>query len=184
MGVTLIRKTMKIFVLFIMAGNIPSLLLSNSCHSSETLTKHIDMRVRLLPALEDNYMYLIIDEKTKECAIVDPVEPRKVLVLSVWERERECVRVCVCVCVCAHVHVRVHAHARKCTSMHDGVKGAYGFWGVRRTGVLWVLPRRNNVYTGVRLEELRSLSGLCNIIQMLCLLDLMVINVSLVVTDK
>jgi len=37
------------------------------------------MRVRLLPALEDNYMYLLIDEGTKKCAVVDPVEPEKVL---------------------------------------------------------------------------------------------------------
>nr|KAG5709353.1 hypothetical protein BaRGS_029202 [Batillaria attramentaria] len=35
------------------------------------------MRVRLIPALEDNYMYLIIDEQTQECAAVDPVEPEK-----------------------------------------------------------------------------------------------------------
>lgn len=37
------------------------------------------MNVKILPALDDNYMYLIIDESTKEAAVVDPVEPRKVL---------------------------------------------------------------------------------------------------------
>lgn len=37
------------------------------------------MRVRLIPALEDNYMYLLIDEQTQECAVVDPVEPEKVM---------------------------------------------------------------------------------------------------------
>ncbi len=36
------------------------------------------MRVRLLPALQDNYMYLLIDEETNEAAVVDPVEPKKV----------------------------------------------------------------------------------------------------------
>ena len=36
------------------------------------------MRVRLLPALQDNYMYLLVDEETKTCAAVDPVEPQKV----------------------------------------------------------------------------------------------------------
>lgn len=36
------------------------------------------MKVELLPALTDNYMYLIIDEETKEAAIVDPVQPQKV----------------------------------------------------------------------------------------------------------
>ncbi|XP_033762239.1 hydroxyacylglutathione hydrolase, mitochondrial-like isoform X2 [Pecten maximus] len=37
------------------------------------------MKILLLPALKDNYMYLLIDEDTKECACVDPVEPDKVL---------------------------------------------------------------------------------------------------------
>ena len=37
-----------------------------------------DMKIRLVPALDDNYMYLLIDEKTKICAAVDPVEPDKV----------------------------------------------------------------------------------------------------------
>ncbi|XP_059144693.1 hydroxyacylglutathione hydrolase, mitochondrial-like [Physella acuta] len=41
-------------------------------------TLHRDMKVKLLPALEDNYMYLIIDESTRKCAVVDPVEPDKV----------------------------------------------------------------------------------------------------------
>lgn len=36
------------------------------------------MKIELLPALTDNYMYLLIDEATKEAAIVDPVEPGKV----------------------------------------------------------------------------------------------------------
>lgn len=36
------------------------------------------LRVELLPALTDNYMYLIIDGETKEAAIVDPVQPQKV----------------------------------------------------------------------------------------------------------
>lgn len=37
------------------------------------------MKVELLPALTDNYMYLLIDEETKEAAIVDPVQPQKVM---------------------------------------------------------------------------------------------------------
>jgi hydroxyacylglutathione hydrolase len=48
------------------------------CHSSSLLTQHADMRVKLLPALEDNYMYLLIDEKSKQCAVIDPVDPEKV----------------------------------------------------------------------------------------------------------
>ncbi|XP_075973804.1 hydroxyacylglutathione hydrolase tenzing norgay isoform X2 [Anticarsia gemmatalis] len=37
------------------------------------------MDVKILPALQDNYMYLIVDKATKEAAIVDPVEPKTVL---------------------------------------------------------------------------------------------------------
>lgn len=37
------------------------------------------MRVRYVPALSDNYMYLLIDEKSNTCAAVDPVEPKKLL---------------------------------------------------------------------------------------------------------
>ncbi|KAI9156643.1 hypothetical protein LWI28_010010 [Acer negundo] len=37
------------------------------------------MKIFHVPCLEDNYSYLIIDESTKEAAIVDPVEPEKVL---------------------------------------------------------------------------------------------------------
>lgn len=37
------------------------------------------MNIIPLEALQDNYMYLIVDESTKECAAVDPVEPKKVL---------------------------------------------------------------------------------------------------------
>lgn len=49
-------------------------------HMSELLANRQDMRVRLIPALEDNYMYLIIDEQTQECAAVDPVDPEKVCI--------------------------------------------------------------------------------------------------------
>ena len=37
------------------------------------------MRVRILPALSDNYMYLLMDNRTNQAAIVDPVEPDTVL---------------------------------------------------------------------------------------------------------
>lgn len=48
--------------------------------SNTTLSTAIyssNMKVKLIPALQDNYMYLIIDEETKEAALVDPVEPEK-----------------------------------------------------------------------------------------------------------
>ncbi|XP_078273792.1 hydroxyacylglutathione hydrolase, mitochondrial isoform X3 [Rhinoraja longicauda] len=44
----------------------------------ETLPK-AEMKVELLPALKDNYMYLLIDKESREAAIVDPVEPQKVV---------------------------------------------------------------------------------------------------------
>nr|XP_002130731.1 hydroxyacylglutathione hydrolase, mitochondrial-like [Ciona intestinalis] len=50
-----------------------------SYHSKPLSTQLNKMKVNLLPALEDNYMYLLVDEKTNEAAIVDPVEPDKVL---------------------------------------------------------------------------------------------------------
>ncbi|XP_049799639.1 LOW QUALITY PROTEIN: hydroxyacylglutathione hydrolase, mitochondrial [Schistocerca nitens] len=38
-----------------------------------------NMKVQVLSALKDNYMYLIVDEATKQAAVVDPVDPDKVL---------------------------------------------------------------------------------------------------------
>ncbi|CAN1852423.1 Hydroxyacylglutathione hydrolase cytoplasmic [Linum perenne] len=37
------------------------------------------MKIFHVPCLEDNYAYLIIDEATREAAVVDPVEPEKVV---------------------------------------------------------------------------------------------------------
>ncbi|CAA0811000.1 Hydroxyacylglutathione hydrolase cytoplasmic [Striga hermonthica] len=37
------------------------------------------MQILHIPCLEDNYSYVIIDEATKEAAVVDPVEPHKIL---------------------------------------------------------------------------------------------------------
>ncbi|XP_028406745.1 hydroxyacylglutathione hydrolase, mitochondrial-like [Dendronephthya gigantea] len=69
------------------SANIGLLHLTQNCrtstqtrmHSSIKSVNHGSMRVQVLPALQDNFMYLIIDEKTKEAAIVDPVEPKTVL---------------------------------------------------------------------------------------------------------
>lgn len=47
-------------------------------HRKSCAVTQSDMRVEILPALTDNYMYLLIDEDTREAAIVDPVEPAKV----------------------------------------------------------------------------------------------------------
>ncbi len=37
------------------------------------------MEVTPILALKDNYMYVLVDKKTRECAVVDPVEPKKVI---------------------------------------------------------------------------------------------------------
>jgi len=37
------------------------------------------MKIVPVPCLEDNYAYLIIDEETREAAVVDPVEPQNIL---------------------------------------------------------------------------------------------------------
>ena len=42
-----------------------------------SLVEQANMKVELLPALSDNYMYLLIDTDSREAAIVDPVEPIK-----------------------------------------------------------------------------------------------------------
>ncbi|CAG9584837.1 unnamed protein product [Danaus chrysippus] len=48
-------------------------------HSEPTSIEYKAMDIKILPALQDNYMYLIVDKATKEAAVVDPVEPNTVL---------------------------------------------------------------------------------------------------------
>ena len=53
---------------------------SRGTHSASALiTSHPNMKIQILPALSDNYMYLLIDESTKEAAVVDPVAPETVV---------------------------------------------------------------------------------------------------------
>ncbi|XP_011301371.1 hydroxyacylglutathione hydrolase, mitochondrial isoform X2 [Fopius arisanus] len=44
-------------------------------HTVKTIVEFQSMSVHILPALQDNFMYLIVDDKTKEAAVVDPVTP-------------------------------------------------------------------------------------------------------------
>ncbi|XP_016956312.1 hydroxyacylglutathione hydrolase, mitochondrial isoform X3 [Drosophila biarmipes] len=48
-------------------------------HSTLEDVKLEGMEIKILPALQDNYMYLIVDTKTREAAVVDPVEPELVI---------------------------------------------------------------------------------------------------------
>ena len=55
-------------------------LKNQSLTFSKVLKSTLAKKMNVIPleALEDNYMYLIVDEATKEAAAVDPVEPVKV----------------------------------------------------------------------------------------------------------
>ncbi len=55
----------------------PSLLRAASTMSRSTVDLG-HMTIKLLPALSDNYMYLLIDKSTKQAATVDPVKPEHV----------------------------------------------------------------------------------------------------------
>ncbi|XP_015109877.1 hydroxyacylglutathione hydrolase, mitochondrial [Diachasma alloeum] len=55
-------------------------------HSLKTIVQGQSMSVHILPALQDNFMYLIVDDKTKEAAVVDPVNPT--LVASTVEENK------------------------------------------------------------------------------------------------
>lgn len=54
--------------------------MSSTEHTSESVEDLGAMRVRVLPALQDNYMYLVEDKASGQAAIVDPVNPERVSV--------------------------------------------------------------------------------------------------------
>ncbi|XP_043192448.1 hydroxyacylglutathione hydrolase, mitochondrial-like isoform X1 [Amphibalanus amphitrite] len=60
------------------AQKVSALGFSRQFHSHQRTLQQPDMRVRIIPALQDNYMYLLVDESSKQAAIVDPVEPDSV----------------------------------------------------------------------------------------------------------
>ncbi|XP_065899963.1 hydroxyacylglutathione hydrolase, mitochondrial-like [Dysidea avara] len=76
------RLTPELTPVIILAANCRVLTSSprvHYSHSVQTLEQLKDMRVHIIPALQDNYMYLLVDEASKQAAIVDPVEPEKVM---------------------------------------------------------------------------------------------------------
>lgn len=52
--------------------------LLHSAARKSAVVEQANMKIELLPALSDNYMYLLVDTETREAAVVDPVEPVKV----------------------------------------------------------------------------------------------------------
>lgn len=55
--------------------------LLHSAVRKSSLVEQANMKIELVPALSDNYMYLLIDVDSKEAAVVDPAEPVKVCAL-------------------------------------------------------------------------------------------------------
>ena len=53
--------------------------LKSEMHSNPVTLTYNALKVKILPALGDNYMYLVIDSATNEAAIVDPVDPDAVI---------------------------------------------------------------------------------------------------------
>lgn len=58
--------------------HVQAAALLHSVERKSSLVEQANMRIELVPALSDNYMYLLIDVDSREAAIVDPVEPNKV----------------------------------------------------------------------------------------------------------
>ncbi|GAB1601115.1 hydroxyacylglutathione hydrolase, mitochondrial-like isoform X2 [Argonauta hians] len=52
---------------------------ARKCHRQQLTITRPDMKVNIVPALKDNYMYLLIDESTNQCAAVDPVSPQQIM---------------------------------------------------------------------------------------------------------
>lgn len=49
-------------------------------------TSKVDMKVKVISILEDNYMYLVIEEQSKQAVAVDPAVPHRVrFLLCMWE---------------------------------------------------------------------------------------------------
>lgn len=82
-------------------------------HSNPIMHNYENMRIKILPALSDNFMYLLIDEETKEAAVVDPVDPETVI------RETEYENVSLTTVLTTHHH---WDHAGGNTELVDKIK--------------------------------------------------------------
>lgn len=66
-------KQIKIINVSVKGGN------QRGTHSHSEVHEYPTMDVQILPALQDNYMYLLVDKATNEAAVVDPVDPNTVI---------------------------------------------------------------------------------------------------------
>lgn len=55
---------------------VPKTRTSKLMHSIPVSHDYQSMQVKVLPALSDNYMYLLIDKQSREAAVIDPVDPK------------------------------------------------------------------------------------------------------------
>ncbi|VDN55795.1 unnamed protein product [Dracunculus medinensis] len=78
------------------------------------------MRIVVLPALSDNYMYLLIDNTTKQAAIVDPVDVTKIT------KAVESEGVKLCSALVTHHH---YDHAGGTRELFDTYKGQISIYG-------------------------------------------------------
>lgn len=70
--------TLKIVIFYILIRTDRHFLQAQMHSVPQTHTWN-NMRVFVLPALSDNYMYLLVDKATNEAAAIDPVEPQTIL---------------------------------------------------------------------------------------------------------
>ncbi|RDX63638.1 Hydroxyacylglutathione hydrolase cytoplasmic, partial [Mucuna pruriens] len=83
------------------------------------------MKIYHVPYPQDNYSYLIVDESTKEGAVVDPVEPEKVLEAANSHGKRSWLLMPVCK-FCAIIYDSDHARGNeKIKQLVPGIK-VYG----------------------------------------------------------
>lgn len=55
------------------------MLAMSATHTSRSTETLDHVTIKVLPALGDNYMYLLVDKESREAAIVDPVNPAEVI---------------------------------------------------------------------------------------------------------
>lgn len=96
-------------------------------HSQRLETELTKMKIKILPALQDNYMYLLVDKKTNQAAVIDPVEPNKVIT-AVNEEEVKLTTV-----LTTHHHLD---HAGGNLDLSEKIKGLSVFGGDKRIDAL------------------------------------------------